>query len=113
MSRGSGSEVRLALVLWVPPQWVGEAPWSVQRVRVAIEALAANDNGGDDGIDEDGGDDGGSRCEAPYASDTNTCNGIGRRRGAAAAQRCHASASDRYAACISGKPLPPLNTYNI
>jgi hypothetical protein len=25
---------------------------------------------------------------------------------------CHASASERYAACLAGRPIPPLNTWN-
>ena len=43
--------------------------------------------------------------------DTETCNAITRRRGAAGAA-CHASATQRYAACLRGQSLPPLNTWN-
>lgn len=53
-----------------------------------------------------------SKCNALYATDTQTCNGISRRRGAAAGAACHASASERYAACLRGAPIPPLNTWN-
>jgi hypothetical protein len=44
--------------------------------------------------------------------DTNTCNGIARFRGKRAGAVCHASASERYAACRADKPIPPLNTWN-
>jgi hypothetical protein len=33
-------------------------------------------------------------------------------RGASAGAACHASASERYAACLAGRPIPPLNTWN-
>lgn len=51
-------------------------------------------------------------CEELLKTDTATCNGIARIRGAAAGARCHASASQRYAACYRGQPLPPLDTWN-
>jgi hypothetical protein len=53
-----------------------------------------------------------SECEALYRTDTDTCNGIARIRGARAAAICHASASQRYAACLRGAPIPPLATWN-
>ena len=53
-----------------------------------------------------------SDCEQLNRIDTDTCTGIGRIRGKRAAAICHASASQRYAACRAGKPLPPLNTWN-
>jgi uncharacterized protein RhaS with RHS repeats len=53
-----------------------------------------------------------ARCDKLLAIDTATCNAITRRRGSAAGFSCHASASDRYAACLRGQPLPPLNTWN-
>jgi RHS repeat-associated protein len=52
------------------------------------------------------------RCEQLLATDTATCNGIARVRGAQAGARCHASATQRYAACLRGQPLPPLDTWN-
>lgn len=54
----------------------------------------------------------GPDCEALYKTDTETCNGITRRRGYAKGEACHSSASERYAACLTGKPIPPLNTWN-
>jgi RHS repeat-associated protein len=51
-------------------------------------------------------------CEALYRVDTDTCNAITRRRGARAGAACHESASQRYAACLRGDPIPPLNTWN-
>lgn len=54
-------------------------------------------------------------CEEMYRIDTDTCNGITRVRGPAAGQRCHASASQRYAEClrygISGVRTP-LDTWS-
>ena len=52
------------------------------------------------------------RCDELLRIDTDTCNAITRRRGAAAGAACHASASQRYAACLRGNLLPPLNTWN-
>ena len=57
-------------------------------------------------------DDRESQCKELNDIDTKTCNGITRRRGAVAGEACHRSASDRYAACLRGQPLPPLNTWN-
>jgi RHS repeat-associated protein len=51
-------------------------------------------------------------CEELLRIDTDTCNAITKRRGRAAGEACHASASERYAACYRGRPLPPLNTWN-
>jgi RHS repeat-associated protein len=51
-------------------------------------------------------------CDALYKIDMDTCNGIARRRGARAGAICRASASERLAACIAGKPIPPLTTWN-
>lgn len=51
-------------------------------------------------------------CEDLHRIDTDVCNAITRRRGRAAGAACHASASERYAACYRDKPLPPLNTWN-
>jgi RHS repeat-associated protein len=52
------------------------------------------------------------QCEELLRIDTDTCNAITRRRGARAGAACHESATERYAACLRGKPLPPLNTWN-
>lgn len=62
----------------------------------------------DDDEDEDEPD----SCEKLNEIDTATCSAIARRRGAAAGAACHASASQRYAACLRKQPLPPLNTWN-
>ena len=51
-------------------------------------------------------------CEKLYEIDTATCNGITRIRGPRAGTVCHASASERFAACLAGRPIPPLNTWN-
>jgi hypothetical protein len=37
---------------------------------------------------------------------------LGTTRGPAAGAKCHASAAQRYAACLAGLPLPPLDTLN-
>ncbi|HGM5515801.1 TPA: RHS repeat-associated core domain-containing protein [Stenotrophomonas maltophilia] len=57
-------------------------------------------------------DEEGEDCEALLRTDTDTCNGITRVRGARAGAVCHASATQRYAACLSGSPIPPLNTWS-
>ncbi|MGH7490161.1 MAG: RHS repeat-associated core domain-containing protein, partial [bacterium] len=57
-------------------------------------------------------DDRKQHCEDLLRVDTDTCNAIARRRGPAAGAVCHASASERYAACLRGNPLPPLSTWN-
>ena len=57
-------------------------------------------------------DDEGDDCDALNATDTSTCNGITRVRGARAGAACHASASERYGACLAGRPISPLNTWN-
>jgi hypothetical protein len=41
-------------------------------------------------------------CEAQYARDTFHCTMVG-------LQSCHRQAAIRYAACLKGDPVPPLN----
>jgi len=63
-------------------------------------------------------DDGGNRDECDrllFDVDIPTCNAVGEGRGKQAAQRCYASANERYAACLRGVPLdrlPPLDVWN-
>ncbi|MBB6522824.1 RHS repeat-associated core domain-containing protein [Pseudoteredinibacter isoporae] len=52
------------------------------------------------------------RCDQMYKIDTATCKGISRVRGKKAGAACHASAAQRYGACLAGEPIPPLNTWN-
>jgi RHS repeat-associated protein len=59
--------------------------------------------------DGDGDDD---HCWKRYEDDTDVCNAISKRRGAAKARLCHASAAQRLAACQRGAPIPPLITWN-
>jgi RHS repeat-associated protein len=47
-----------------------------------------------------------------YEIDYPMCDGVGRARGPAAYSKCIASAHQRYAACLRGLPLPPLDTWN-
>lgn len=47
-----------------------------------------------------------------YEVDIPTCRAIANNRGKAAGARCYASAMERYAACIAGRPMPPLDTWN-
>jgi len=47
-----------------------------------------------------------------YNIDIPTCRGISRSRGKDAGARCYAQAAERYSACLSGRPMPPLNTWN-
>ena len=51
-------------------------------------------------------------CDKLNRIDTDTCNGITRLWGKRSGAICLASASDRYAACRAGRPIPPLNTWN-
>jgi RHS repeat-associated protein len=58
-------------------------------------------------------DDRDKRCNRQlYEVDYPTCDGVGRVRGPAAYAKCIASAHQRYAACLRGLPLPPLDTWN-
>lgn len=49
------------------------------------------------------------KCGQQYAEDTATCKRVTKKRGARAGAACHASAAQRYGACLAGKPLPPLS----
>lgn len=52
-------------------------------------------------------------CDHQYYNvDIPTCRAISKRRGAAAGERCYASAAERYGNCIAGRPMPPLDTWN-
>jgi RHS repeat-associated protein len=51
-------------------------------------------------------------CEELAKIDDATCGAITNRRGKAAGRACYESATQRYAACLRGQPLPPLNTWN-
>ncbi|MCA9600600.1 MAG: RHS repeat-associated core domain-containing protein [Myxococcales bacterium] len=53
-----------------------------------------------------------ARCAANYDNDVATCRAISKRRGPAAAARCYSSATARYAACLAGQSIPPLDTWN-
>ncbi len=53
----------------------------------------------------------GDDCDKLNAIDTSTCNAISRIRGARAGAVCHQSASERFAACLAGRSIPPLNTW--
>ena len=54
-----------------------------------------------------------AECERRYEEvDVPVCRAISKRRGADAARRCYASASQRLAACLKGDPVPDLDTYN-
>ncbi|MGH8201638.1 MAG: RHS repeat-associated core domain-containing protein [Steroidobacteraceae bacterium] len=47
-----------------------------------------------------------------YKVDIPVCRAVSRSRGKAAGERCYAAAAQRYAACLRGQPLPPLDTWN-
>ena len=52
-----------------------------------------------------------AQCEFMYYEvDIPTCRGVSRNRGSAAGARCYASAAERYAACLTGRPIPELDT---
>ncbi|MFZ5595334.1 MAG: RHS repeat domain-containing protein, partial [Pseudomonadota bacterium] len=90
--------------------YVGNNPLSL------TDPLGLRPNGGSGGGGAGSGsscsEDNEKRCEEVNKIDTATCNAITRKRGAMAGAACHASASQRYAACLRGQPLPPLNTWN-
>ena len=50
-------------------------------------------------------------CDKIYAADTATCNTTSNIIGRQAGAICHASAAERYAACLHGKQMPPLTTF--
>jgi len=52
------------------------------------------------------------KCEKLYETDMETCDGIARIRGMEAGRRCGKSAMERYGACLAGKQIPPLDTWN-
>lgn len=47
-------------------------------------------------------------CREQLEDDTETCDGVWRTHGAAAAEKCRASAMERYANCLVGRPIQPL-----
>ena len=49
-----------------------------------------------------------SACEVQHMRDTDTCNKQSTKAGRA---RCHASATNRYGACLAKKAIPPLVTW--
>lgn len=78
-----------------------------RKVRSKVESRASQWPGEETPSEED--------CEDLNRIDTETCNHIAARRGARAGARCHASASERYSACLRGRPRdwwPPLDTWN-
>jgi RHS repeat-associated protein len=52
-------------------------------------------------------------CDANFEIDLATCRGLSRLRGKRAGALCYASAHERYANCLAGRPIGPLNTWNI
>jgi RHS repeat-associated protein len=66
-----------------------------------IKCLSKNSNSDND-----------DHCEQLLKIDTDTCNGVTKLRGPIKGRICHESASERYAACLRGKPLPPLAVWN-
>jgi RHS repeat-associated protein len=53
------------------------------------------------------------QCDHQYYNiDIPVCRAVSRSRGPAAGARCYAAAAQRYAACLRGRPLPPLDTWN-
>ncbi len=78
---------------------------SSQQEQIKKQMAGQNSGGGDEEI-----------CDhLHYEVDRPVCNEIKRKRGSEAAQRCYASANERYAACLKGVPLdrlPPLDIWN-
>lgn len=51
-------------------------------------------------------------CERRYAEDVEVCNMFARKKDKRKAAACFASASERLANCLRGRPLPPLAGWN-
>lgn len=51
-------------------------------------------------------------CERRYAEEVEVCNMFARRKDKRRAAACFASANERLANCLRGKPLPPLAGWN-
>lgn len=88
-----------AFANWVMSQFDDDEPTSVGPI------VTPNENS----VDTENCD---SECEALQEADISTCRGIARVRGSRAGAKCYAQASERYAACLAGRPIPPLNTWN-
>ena len=121
MGLACGTGLCLGGALWVAGQLAVDAT----AVGAGIWVASENDQGDNlDDLLDDARDDlddenfchpentPGDDCEKLYATDTATCNGISRMRGKRSGAVCHSSASERYAACLAGRPIPPLNTWN-
>jgi uncharacterized protein RhaS with RHS repeats len=57
-------------------------------------------------------DDDGPDCDAQYENDLSMCRAIGRTGNKRRATLCYQSALERKIACESGRPVPPLITWN-
>lgn len=121
MGLACGTGLCIGGALWVAGQL------AIDATAVGAGIWVASENGQGDNLDDlldDARDDldeenfcypentPGDGCEELYATDTATCNGITRIRGKRSGAICHSSASERYAACLAGRPIPPLNTWN-
>ncbi len=81
--------------------WVQSAYQQIQSAINAVSSLICKNNDRE------------KRCDHQYYKvDIPMCRAISRSRGKAAGQRCYAAAAQRYAACLRGQPLPPLDTWN-
>lgn len=86
--------------------WLLRSPEEKRRVRAQI--LKSSDG-------EHAQNPSDAECEALFKVDIDTCRQIAKKRGRKAGQRCHATANERYAACLRGKPReqrPPVDTWN-
>lgn len=81
-------------------------------VQQVIDSCTGGGDAAAAGEEESNNDEEKSYCEDLLEIDTSTCNGVTRSRGSVRGAICHASASERYAACLTGKPLPPLAVWN-
>jgi RHS repeat-associated protein len=107
---GAGAVAGYGLLLygaWQLGEAIAEAPWNpfthpkdLPQPRVIPKCEPKTHSSRDD------------RCEKQYEIDVSTCNGVSRVRGKAAGARCFATATERYAACLAGRPIPPLDTWN-
>lgn len=90
----------------------GSAPAIGAAIRGAVGALiaelfASSDGGSGDPPSCDNGDDDGDKCEKQALRDEQMCRMATLPKTGPRA-RCWESVSERYGACRSGRPLPPL-----
>jgi len=86
-----------------------QAPWgAITGIAIGITSyvLWSSDNNDceEDSLEE--------ICKNQYDIDINTCRNVTKRPGKSAGYICYSTAAERFAACLSGRPFPPLDVWN-